>query len=194
MNRRRKVLVAIAMVALVAVGGFFAWFYLSAPPERIVFGRVEIGMQKAEVERLIPNFPTGNAEMAIGSLTWEGIVDGQVRRVRCDLRDGDPDSEPLLRNAQFGRNKWQTHEVEPGLYVGNDESGRTREMYWEWSSGVAGVVYDEHGQVVEKSFGSRARPPWWWIASEWWSRLTSRKGVPAPAMAPFAAPAPGDAP
>src|SRR5688572_2571152 len=84
-TRRKRVSVGIT-IAVVSLTVVLAYIWLYETPHQGAFNRVALGDTDAEVQVVASDLPDDDSPLALPILftDWEGVVEGQPRRVQLD--------------------------------------------------------------------------------------------------------------
>ena len=176
-KNRRLVWLGVAVLLLVASAGGVAVWLTRPSPYRAAYDRIDLGMDRKAVERVVPELPDQHPEAhVVAALHWEGRIGGQTRRLQLSGGD-DPLTHPALSQSRLYHVPAHDgqHEVAPGGTAYTDAAGRVIFTLRNWAGAREELVvfFGPDGVAVEKAY-FRFRPggSWWDAARDfvanWW--------------------------
>lgn len=166
MKKSRRLLLLVGLGLAAAVAGF--WWFVETEPYWAAFGSIRIGMDRSEVERLVPT-PTGSVE-GVEVIFARDDGTNSVYQVGPWEVPGAPLQRPVVMKPKLVRG-WITRPERDDkgvVHYKEVATGQVWQQAWHHGNESLLVIYDEKSRVVEKTY-SRFRPrgPWWRRAKEW---------------------------
>jgi hypothetical protein len=157
MTPRRRRLLAVSVAGLLVLGAGALWLFVGARPSPYngAYGKIRLGMTRAEVDALLPEpnaFDQARASGHVRWFDWEGMVNGEPRRVQTGDADGVP-ADAFFRSA----NRLPRRNDGDNLVAILDrQTGKTLARQKKWVSRaddlMITIVFDPDGRVIEKTY------------------------------------------
>jgi hypothetical protein len=161
MTPRRRRLLAVSVAGLLVLGVGALWLFVGARPSPYngAYGKIRLGMTRAEVDALLPEpnaFDQARASGPVLWFDWEGMVNGKPRRVQT----GDADAVPADAFFVSAIRHSIRDEGDNGLAILDRQTGDTLARLEFWVSRddslTITVIFDPGGRVIEKAYQQMA--------------------------------------